>query len=67
MCEASWRTVASSGRSRLMRHHPFLIHPAAEKRRSRKPICSSADPYALGPELRALLGLTSIGHFHKML
>ena len=31
MCEASWRAVASSGRSRLMPHHPLLIHRAAEK------------------------------------
>jgi hypothetical protein len=49
MCEASWRTVASSGRSRLMRHHPFLIHPAAEKKRSRKPVCEILHEYALCP------------------
>jgi hypothetical protein len=37
MCEASWRAVASSERSRLMCHHLFLIPRIAEKKRSRKP------------------------------
>jgi hypothetical protein len=37
MCETSWRAVASSGRSRLMRHHPFLIHRTSERAHSRKP------------------------------
>jgi len=35
MCEASWRAVASSRVSRLMCHHPLLIHRAAEKNPSR--------------------------------
>jgi hypothetical protein len=43
MCEVSWRTVVSSGRSRLMRHHRVLIHRDSRRVLLRNQVSGTAD------------------------